>query len=188
MLLSTDLRNGVVFKYEGKTWVVLRYGFVKMGRGSGTVKIKAKDLVTGSIVERGFSQNTKFEEASVEKRSAQYLYNDGDFAYFMDNESFEQYQLDFESVEDSLQYVVESGKVVLVYLDEKPIAVEIPKSVNLKVVYTEPAVKGDTSNSPMKKAKLETGVEVEVPLFVNIGDTVKVNTEDGTYSERVTTK
>lgn len=188
MLLSTDLRNGVVFKYEGKTWVVIRYEFVKMGRGSGTVKIKARDLISGSIVERGFSQNTKFEEASVEKRSAQYLYNDGDFAYFMDNTSFEQYQLDWEGVKESLQYIVESGKVILVYLEDKPIAVEIPKSVTLKVVYTEPAVKGDSSNNPMKKAKLESGVELSVPLFVNIGDIVKVNTEDGSYSERVNNK
>jgi elongation factor P len=185
MLLSTDLRNGVVFKYEGKTWIVLKYEFVKMGRGSGTVKIKAKDLISGSIVERGFSQNTKFEEASVEKRSAQYLYHDEDFAYFMDNTTFEQYQLEWENVKESLQFIVESGKVILVYLEDKPIGVEIPKSVNLKVEYTEPAVKGDTSNNPMKKARLESGVEINVPLFVNIGDTVKVNTEDGTYSERV---
>lgn len=188
MLLSTDLRNGVVFKYEGKTWAVIKYEFVKMGRGSGTVKIKAKDLISGSIVERGFSQNTKFEEATVEKRSAQYLYHDDDFAYFMDNTSFEQYQLDYESVKESLQYIVESGKVILVYLDDKPITVEIPKSVQLKITYTEPAVKGDSSNNPSKRAKTESGLELNVPLFVNIGDLVKVNTEDGTYSERVSTK
>ncbi len=188
MLLSTDLRNGIVFKYEGKTWVVIKYEFVKMGRGSGTVKIKARDLVSGSIVERGFSQNTKFEEASVEKRSAQYLYNDGDFAYFMDNESFEQFQLPYDQLHEMLQYIIDSGKVILVYLDEKPITIEIPKSVNLKVTYTEPAIKGDTSNNPMKRAKLESGVEIGVPLFVNIGDLVKVNTEDGTYSERVNNK
>lgn len=185
MLWSTDLRNGVVFKYEGKTWVVLKYEFVKMGRGSGTVKIKAKDIVSGSIVEKGFSQQTKFDEAIVEKRSAQYLYHDEDFAYFMDNQSFEQYQLDYDGVKEMLQYMIEGSKVVLVYLDEKPITIEIPKSVNLKVVYTEPAVKGDTSNNPMKRAKLESGVEINVPLFVNIGNVVKVNTNTGEYSERV---
>lgn len=185
MLLATELRNGVVFKYEGKTWVVVKYAFVKMGRGSGTVKIKAKDLVSGSIVEKGFSQNTKFDEASVEKRSAQYLYSDADYAYFMDNESFEQHQFELEAVEEMLQYVIESGKVIIVYLDEQPITIEIPKSVNLKVVYAEPAVKGDSSNNPMKKAKLESGVEISVPLFVNIGDVVKVNTDTGEYSERV---
>ncbi len=185
MLFSTDLRNGVVFKYEGKTWVVLKYEFVKMGRGSGTVKIKAKDIVSGSIVEKGFSQQMKFEEASVEKRSAQYLYHDDDLAYFMDNQSFEQISLDYETVKDMLQYVVEGSKVIVVYLDSKPITIEIPKSVHLKVVYTEPAVKGDTSNNPMKKAKLETGVEINVPLFVDIGDTIKVNTDTGEYTERV---
>jgi elongation factor P len=185
MLLSTDLRNGVVFKYEGKSWVVLKYEFVKMGRGSGTVKIKARDLVNNSIVERGFSQNTKFEEASVEKRSGQYLYADDDFAYFMDNTSFEQVQLAKEGVEDSLGYILEGGKVVIVYLDDQAISIEIPKSVNLKVVYTEPAVKGDSSNNPMKMAELESGLKIQVPLFINTGDLVKVNTESGTYSERV---
>lgn len=185
MLLATELRNGVVFKYEGKTWVVIKFEFVKMGRGSGTVKIKARDLVSGSIVEKGFSQNTKFDEATVERRSAQYLYSDSDYAYFMDNESFEQHQFDLDSVSEMLQYIVESGKVIIVYLDEKPITIEIPKSVNLKVIYAEPAVKGDSSNNPMKKAKLESGVEINVPLFVNIGDVVKVNTDTGEYSERV---
>lgn len=185
MLLSTDLRNGVVFKYEGKTWVVIKYEFVKMGRGSGTVKIKAKDIVSGSIVEKGFSQNTKFEEASVEKRSAQYLYSDETFAYFMDSDSYEQFQFPKESVEESLKYVIESGKVIGVYLDESPITIEIPKSVNLKVTYTEPAVKGDTSNNPMKKATLETGAEIMVPLFIETGELIKINTETGEYSERV---
>lgn len=185
MLLSTDLRNGVVFKYEGKTWIVLKYEFVKMGRGSGTVKIKARDLVGNSIVEKGFSQNTKFEEASVEKRSAQYLYSDDDFAYFMDVESFEQHQLPKDGIKEQLNYVIEGGKVVMVYLDGTPITLEIPKSVTLKVVYSEPAVKGDSSNNPTKRAKLESGLEILVPLFINSGDIVKVNTESGSYSERV---
>lgn len=185
MLLSTDLRNGTVFKYEGKTWVVLKYEFVKMGRGSGTVKLKARDLVGNSIVEKGFSQNTKFEEALVEKRSGQYLYSDDDFAYFMDNASFEQHQFPKSDVDDMLKYVLEGGKVVIVYLDEKPITIEIPKSVTLKVVYTEPAVRGDSSNNPMKTAKLESGLEIQVPLFINNGDVLKINTESGTYSERV---
>jgi elongation factor P len=185
MLLSTDLRNGVVFKYEGKTWVVLRYEFVKMGRGSGTVKIKARDLVGNAIVERGFSQNTKFDEATVEKRSGQYLYADDDFSYFMDNESFEQIQFTNESVEDQLKYVLEGGKVIIVYLDDVAISIEIAKSVNLRVVYAEPAIKGDSSNNPTKMAELETGLKIHVPLFINTGDLVKVNTEEGTYSERV---
>ncbi len=185
MLLSTDLRNGVVFKYEGKSWVVIRYEFVKMGRGSGTVKVKARDLIGNSIVERGFSQNTKFEEASVEKRSGQYLYSDDDFAYFMDNSSFEQVQVSKEIVEDSIKYVLEGGKVVVVYLDDIPISIEIAKSVILRVTYAEDAVKGDSSNNPTKMAELESGIKIQVPLFINTGDLVKVNTESGTYSERV---
>ena len=161
------------------------YAFVKMGRQSGNVKIKAKDLMSNATVEKGFSLQMKFEEASVERKSAQYLYADETYGYFMDNESFEQYQLPIDSVQESLKYILEGGKVIIVYLDDKPISIEIPKSVNLKVTYTEPAVKGDTSNNALKKAKLETGVEVNVPMFVNIGDVVKVNTDTGDYSERV---
>lgn len=185
MLSSNELRNGTVFKYEGKTWVVLKYEFTKTGRGSGTVKVKARDLVSNSIVEKGFNLNQKFEEASVEKRSAQYMYSDGTDAYLMDNESYEQFSFPLKDIEDSLQYIVEGGKVVVVYLDGTPITIEIPKSVTLKVVYTEPAVKGDTSNNPMKKAKVETGIEISVPMFIKEGDVIKINTELGTYSERV---
>lgn len=185
MLSSNELRNGTVFKYEGKTWIVLKYSFTKTGRGSGTVKVKARDLMSNAIVEKGFNLNQKFEEASVEKKSGQYMYNDGDQAYFMDNDTFDQYSFPVESVVDSLNYVIEGGKVVVVYLDGNPIGVEIPKSVNLKVVYTEPAVKGDTSNNPMKRAKLETGHEINVPMFVKVGDVIKINTETDSYSERV---
>lgn len=185
MLSANELRNGVVFKYEGKTWVVVKYAFVKMGRQSGNVKIKAKDLMSNATVEKGFSLQMKFEEASVERKSAQYLYSDETYGYFMDNETFEQYQLPIDTVQESLNYILEGGKVIIVYLDDKPISIEIPKSVTLKVVYTEPAVKGDSSNNPSKKAKLESGYEINVPLFVNIGDVVKVNTDTGEYSERV---
>lgn len=185
MLSANELRAGVVFKYEGKTWVVLKYNFIKMGRQSGSVKIKARDLMTNAIVEKGFNLNMKFEEASVEKKSGQYLYSDSEYAYFMDNETFDQIQLPLDIVEDLLRFIPEGNKVILVYLDGRPITIEIPKSVSLKVIYTEPAVKGDTSNSPMKKAKLETNAEILVPLFVNIGDIVKVNTETGEYSERI---
>jgi len=185
MLSATELRKGVVFKNEGKTWIVLKYEFNKTGRGAGTVKIKAKDIINQAIVEKGFNLNQKFEEASVERKSAQYLYADEDNGYFMDNECFEQYTIAAENVEDVKKYIIEGGKVVLMYLDEIPISAELPKSVNLKVEYTEPAVKGDTSNNPMKMAQLETGLQIQVPMFVKNGDIVKVSTETGEYSERV---
>jgi elongation factor P len=185
MLSSTDLRNGTVFKYEGKTWVVLRYEFIKMGRGSGTVKVKAKDILSGAIVERGFNLNQKFEEANIVRRTGQYMYKDEKDAYFMDNENFEQYSFPTKDVEETLNYITEGGKVVIVYLEDNPITIEIPKSVNLEVIYTEPAIKGDTSNNPMKMARLETGYEINVPMFIKVGDVVKVNTENGSYSERV---
>lgn len=185
MLSSSELRNGTVFKYDGRAWFVLKYEFVKTGRGSGTVKIKAKDLLSSSIVEKGFTLNQKFEEVAIEKRSAQYLYSDSDNAYFMDNTSFEQLELALDIVKDQVKFIIEGGKVVLVYLDDAPIGIEISKSVNLKVEYTEPAVRGDTSNNPSKKAKMETGLEIKVPMFIEIGDIIKINTETSEYSERV---
>lgn len=185
MLYATELRNGVVFKYEGKTWVVLKFEFIKMGRGSGTVKIKAKDVISGAIVERGFSQQMRFEEASIQKSSVQFLYKDEKFAYFMDVNTFDQIEIPLDSIEDSIKFIVPGSKVICVFLDSQPISIEIPKSVNLKVIYTEPAVKGDTSNNPTKKAILESGLEMQVPLFIETGDILKINTETGEYIERL---
>lgn len=185
MLYATELRNGVVFKYEGKTWIVIKFEFIKMGRGSGTVKIKAKDVLSGAIVERGFSQQTKFEEASIQKKTVQYLYKDEKFAYFMDTSTFDQIEISLDNVNDLIKFIIPGSKVICVYLDDKPITIEISKSVNLKVTYTEPAIKGDSSTNPMKTAILESGLEVQVPLFIEVGDIIKVNTETGEYIERV---
>lgn len=185
MLWANDLRNGTVFKYEGKIWIVINYEFIKMGRGSGTVKVKARDLMTGATVEKGFSQQMRFEEVNVSKKTVQYLYHDESYGYFMDNETYEQYQLDYERVKESLMFVPEGERVIMIFVEGNPLNIEIPKSVNLKVTYTEPAVKGDTSSGAMKKAELETGLEIQVPLFINIGDVIKVNTDDVTYSERI---
>jgi elongation factor P len=183
-ILSHDLRNGVVFMMDGDPWLVLNFNHVKLGRGSATTKIKAQNLKTGAIVEKGFTSSEKFEEANLNKESCQYLYREGDTFYFMSLNTFDQYEINTSLVGDKSFYFKEGDKVIVAFLDEKPIGIEVQKSVILEVAYTEPAVKGDTSGNAMKKAQLETGLNILVPMFINIGDKLKINTDTGTYTER----
>lgn len=184
VLSSNELRIGTVFMLAGEPWIVLKFSHNKTGRGGAVNKIKAKNLKTGSITEQGFTTNEKFDQAELNRESCQYLYKDADSHFFMSNVTFEQYDLSEDMVGDNKYYMKEGDKIILVFLDGKPISIEIPKSVTLEVTYTEPAVRGDTSGNAMKKATLDTSLEILVPMFVNIGDKIKVNTGDGTYTER----
>ena len=185
ILTSNELRNGKVFMMDGAPWVVIKFDHIKMGRGGATNKVKAKNLKTGAIIEKGFTTNVKFEEADVAKTSAQYLYVDTENAYFMNPESFEQYEVSLELCKDDILYLKEGDKVVLVMLDESPISLELPKTVEHKIVYTEDAIRGNTSGNAMKFAETETGLRIKVPIFVKNGETVKISTENGEYSERI---
>lgn len=184
VLSYTDLRNGTVFKQDGDIFLVLKYEHSKQGRGSATVKVKVKNLKSGSIFVKSFKGGDKVESADVSRESAQYLYNDGTGAYFMNLETFDQYSIPMESIEEESPFLKEGQKVIVQRLEESPIAIEIPKKVELEVEYTEPAVAGNTSSGAMKVAKLESGVEINVPLFVKIGDIVVVNTESRQYVSR----
>jgi elongation factor P len=183
-LSNTDLRNGVVFKDGGNTYQVLKFELKKRGRGSSNVKVKARDLNSGAIIEKTYGGNESVEEVDLTRSNAQYLYADASAGYFMDAYTFEQFELPMNSVKDMIDYIKEGQKVIVLKLDGKAAAIEIPKSVDLKVEYTEPAVKGDTSGGALKNAKLETGVTVKVPLFINTGDVIKVNTDLGTYTSK----
>jgi len=184
-ITSNDLRNGAVFMMEGEPWIVLKFDHNKTGRGGATNKIKAKNIRSGAITERGFSPTEKFDAADLTKESCQYLYSDEDLAYFMSNSTFEQYEMPLTIVSSDLIYFKEGDKVIVVFLDGKPINIEVPPAVILTVEYTENAVKGNTSSGASKKAKMETGVEINVPLFINIGDKLKINTQTNTYTERI---
>lgn len=181
MLLPTDLKNNTVFKMDGATFIVLKYEHVTQGRGGATIKVKVKNVKTGAIVEKGFNGNDKVEEANISKASYQYLYTEADLAYFMNVSDYEQIAL---PVTDDLKYLKEGEKVVVVSVDDEPVYFELPKSVDLAVTYTEPARKGNTANNPLKKAILETNLEVNVPMFINIGDVIRVSTESGEYLNR----
>lgn len=184
MLISTELRNGTVFRYQGETWIVKKYDFIKTGRGSGTVKVKVMSLTTGSIVIKGFNINQKFEEASIEKKSSIYMYSDDQDIYLMDAHSFEQFSMPKSLAPETPLLFREGEKFVTVFLDEKPISLEYPKTVCLKVISEGGNAKGDSSSKTTKDAKLETGLSIKVPLFIKTGDTIKINTEDLTYIER----
>lgn len=183
-LSNTDLRNGTVFADGGEVFQVMKFELKKQGRGSSNVKVRVRNLRSGAIVDKTYGGNQSVESVELTRSNAQYLYSDGSAGYFMDAESFEQFDLPLATVKDMLQYIKEGQRVIVLKLDGKVAAIEIPKSVELKVEYTEPAVKGDTSGGAMKDAKLESGVTIKVPLFISNGDVVKINTDTGTYSSK----
>jgi elongation factor P len=181
MLAPTDLKNNTVFSLDGQTFIVLRYEHVTQGRGQATIKVKVRNVKTGAVTEKGFNSNDKIQEADISKASYQFLYADENNSYFMNLADYEQIAL--PKTNDSL-YLKEGEKVIVVSVDGEPLYFELPKTVDLKVTYTEPGFKGNTVNNPLKKATVESGLEVNVPMFVVIGDTIKVNTDSGTYLSR----
>lgn len=183
-LSNTDLRNGTVFKDGNDYFSVIKYEHSFRGRGGGIVRVKVRNLHTGATQEKTYRQNEKVESADTRKSSAQYLYSDGDLAHFMETETFEQFTLPCDAIGEGLKFLKEGEKTLALFLEDKPVSIEIPKVVELKIANTEPGVKGDTANNPTKKAVLENGLNVDVPLFVKPGEVIKVNTDTGTYVSR----
>lgn len=180
----TDLKKGVLFTLGGEPHQSIEYRQKVMGRGSSVVTVKARALRTGKITEKTFRGSEDIGPADVTKQNAQYLYADDQKLYFMDDDTYEQLELSREMVGDYVNYLVEGSKVIVQVFEGQPITVELPKNVWLTVSYAEPAVKGDTSSSIQKDAKLETGMVVKVPIFIKTGDVISVDTETGAYRER----
>lgn len=185
MISAGELRKGVTFKMDGGIWSVVDFQHVKPGKGSAFVRTKIKNIVTGQTIERTFNPTEKFEPALIEFKDMQYLYSDDGLYYFMDMVSFEQIPLNGNQVEESLPYMLENCMVKVKFNDGVPFSLETETFVNLKIVECDPGVAGDTSKNVTKPAKLETGFEIAVPLFVNNGETIKVDTRTGEYVERV---
>jgi elongation factor P len=186
MALSiTDLKKGPLFQWEGEPFRVVSYNQKVMGRGGSIVNVRIKSLLDGKVLEKTFKGNEQLDTADVTNQSVQYLYGDGSSFYFMNGDTFEQFEVPADLVGDNAGYMKEGDKVQLQFFDDKPINVELPKNVPLKVVYTEHAVKGDTSSSITKDANLETGITIKVPAFIKEGDVISVDTATGTYRERV---
>ncbi len=181
-----ELRKGMAVELDGDPYIVVDYERSKMQQRAPVMRIKFRDLVSGRLMERTFSgYDVGFKLAAVERRSAQYIYQDDSFHYFMDEQSYEQFPLSDEQIKEELQYLVEQTSVELVLFRDNPVAIEMPVSVDLEVTETDPGFKGDTAQGGSKPATVETGLVVNVPLFVNRGDRIKVDTRSGSYLSRV---
>ena len=184
MYQPTDLKKGTVIQIDGTPYRVIDYAQKVMGRGGSIVNIRIKSLLDGSVIPKTFKGADKIEPAEVTTRKAQYLYADGSDYHFMDPDNFEQFQLGADVVDEAKSYLKEGEEVDLQFFDGKVINVALPNSLFLEVTYTENVVKGDTTSSVLKDATLETGATVKVPSFIKQGDTIKVDTRDGSYIER----
>jgi elongation factor P len=186
MATSNDLKNGLVLNIEGQLWTVIEFQHVKPGKGPAFVRSKLKNLLTGKVVERTFNAGVKVETANVDKREMNYLYNDGSGYVFMDNQNYEQMNVSNEIVGDAKDYLLENqGAIVAVY-EGNPIYVELPASVVLEITFTEPGLQGDRSSGGTKPATVETGLQIQVPLFIEQNTKVRVDTRTGEYLGRVT--
>ena len=183
MIGSGELRKGITIEHDGKLYQVIDYQHVKMKR-TALARLKLRDIRDGHTIERTFQSSEKFIRARLDYRSMQYLYSDGDLYYFMDEENFEQMPIGADQLGDVLSYIKEGMSVQISSYKGELVGVELPITVELEVVETEPGFKGDTANAGNKPAKLETGITIQVPLFINSGDTIKVDTRDGSYLER----
>jgi elongation factor P len=184
MIDSGDLRKGITVEIDGVLYQVLDFQHLKLGRGSAQVRLKLKDIRAGHITDRTVQAGTKFSRARVERQPAQYLYADGDLHHFMNTETYDQIVLNTEQLGDAIQYLSENATCQLLTHNDQAIGVELSAAVELKVAQTDSWVRGDTAQGGTKPARLETGLIVQVPLFINTGDVVKVDTRSGAYLER----
>jgi len=182
---TSDIKKNLKIKLDGTPFSVVEFQFVKPGKGNAFTRTKLRNMMTGAVIERTFRSNEKLEPADMEERQMQFLYKEGESFVFMDTGTYDQLHLSAEQLGDYQWYLIDGTNVDVLFFNEKPIGVTPPTFVELKVVSTEPGFKGDTSGGAMKPAKMETGLQVNVPLFINEGETLKIDTRTGQYSERV---
>lgn len=184
MISAGDFRNGVTFEMDGNVVSIIEFQHVKPGKGAAFVRTKIRNVITGSVTEKTFNPNDKFPTAYVERKDMQYLYNDGDLYYFMDSETFEQIPINKSVLGENFKFVKENMDCKVLSYKGSVFGVEPPNFVELKVVETDPGFKGDTATNATKPAKLETGAEIKVPLFINEGEVIRIDTRTGEYMER----
>jgi len=182
---TNDLKNGLVLNIDGQLWSVVEFQHVKPGKGPAFVRTKLKHVLNGKVVDRTFNAGLKIETANVDKRDMQYLYRDGDTWIFMDSQSYDQIPVPDSVVGDNARWLLENQDAIVAMNEGAPLYVELPASVELLITYTEPGLQGDRSTGGTKPATLETGAEIAVPLFIENGTKVKVDTRDGSYLGRV---
>ena len=185
MITAGDFKKGITVEWDGGVWTIVDFQHVKPGKGAAFVRTKIKNIMTGAVVERSFNPTDKMPKAVIETKEMEYLYNDGELYYFMDTETYEQLPLNHDQVEDAINFIVENMNVNIRFYKGNAFSVEAPNFVELTVTETEPGFKGDTATGTTKPATLETGYKINVPLFVNEGDRIRVDTRTGEYMERV---
>ena len=185
MIDVNDLRKGVTFDHDDQLWKVLEYSHNKPGRGNATIRVKVRNLRTGVTMEKTFQSGDRVQDVRLDYHNVQYLYRDGELFYFMDTETFDQPALSREALGGADSFLKDGQAVKLTLYDGEPLDLELPAAVELEVTESEFGLRGDTANSPTKLATLETGLQVQVPLFVNVGDTIRVDTATGRYLTRV---
>ncbi len=185
MATTNDLKNGLVLNLDGQLWTVVEFQHVKPGKGGAFVRTKLKNVLSGKVVDKTFNAGVKVETANVDKREMQYLYQDGDSYVFMDTSTYDQIPVTNAVIGNAVDYLLENNNATIAMHEGNPLYVELPASVELEISFTEPGLQGDRSSGGTKPATLETGAEIQVPLFVDSGTRVKVDTRDGSYLGRV---
>jgi elongation factor P len=185
MISAGDFRKGLTIEIDGQVWTIVDFQHVKPGKGAAFVRTKIKNVQSGSVLEKSYNPTEKFPKAHIEKKEMEYLYTDGELYHFMDTETYEQFPMNIDMVEDALPYMKENMKVTMKFFKGEAFSVEPPNFVELKIAETEPGFKGDTATAGNKPAILETGAKIMVPLFINADDTIRVDTRNGEYMERV---
>ena len=184
MATTNDLKNGLVLNLDGQLWTVVEFQHVKPGKGGAFVRTKLKNVMSGKVVDKTFNAGVKVDTATVDKRSMQYLYKDGDDWIFMDTQTYDQLPVSTATLGDGAKYLLENQDAIIAIHEGTPLYVELPASVELTVEYTEPGLQGDRSTGGTKPARLETGAEIQVPLFLETGERIRVDTRDGSYLGR----
>jgi len=184
MISASEFRNGVTFEMDGYVFQIIEFLHVKPGKGAAFVRTKIRNIITGGVIDKTFRPSEKFEKAHIDRKNMQYSYNDGDLYYFMDMETFELMPINADQVGDTLKFVKENMEVKILIHNGKVFGMEAPTFVELKITETEPGIKGDTATNVTKPATLETGAIIQVPIFVNEGDMIRVDTRTSEYMER----
>ena len=184
MISATELKNGIAFLHYGKPYQVIKYNLIKLGRGSASVRVSARNLETGGVEEISYQSNATVEGANTSKRKLQYLYKDGTNAYFMDGRTFEQIEIPLGVLGDQTLFIKEGSESTVLFWEDKALSVDLPPKVVMTVSQTDPGVKGNSAANIYKSAVLENGLKVKVPLFINVGEKIRVDTRTGDYIER----
>lgn len=184
MINSTDLKGGVTFLYNEKPYQVIKYSLIKQGRGGATVKVLVRNLESGSVEEKAFSSNIAVDEVNTAKRPLQYLYKDATVAMFMDPKNFEQVEVPLSLIGDSIYYLKEGENATVLFWEDKALSIELPPKVTLEVIECDPGVRGNSATNLYKPAVLENGLKTKIPLFINTGEKIRVDTRTGEYIER----